>query len=670
MNELSKETSPYLLQHASNPVHWKPWNKRTLELAASQNKLILISVGYAACHWCHVMEHETFENEEAARIMNAHFINIKVDREERPDVDAVYMKAVQLMTKRGGWPMNVIALPDGRPVWGGTYFRTEEWMESLEMLASMWQKDSGKMIAYAEKLHEGINAFNLIPPNTEEQSGLESVHRLVQKWQEFFDPEWGGDARAPKFMLPSNLELLMHYAHRFQKKAILDHVTLTLDKMAMGGLYDTVGGGFSRYSVDPEWHIPHFEKMLYDNAQLIGLYSQAYQLTSDDFYREIVSETIHFAQTEWRTDQGNFHASFDADSPDVTGKKVEGAYYVWTIDQLKTILKDDFPLFSQVYNINPTGHWEHGFYVLFRTRNYASLAQAAQQEKASLLEKVRDWKYILASERKKRTPPALDNKTITSWNALMITGLCKAFEATALEAYRQQAGTTAGYLNRNCRDSLGMLLHTASTDQQIPGFLEDYALCAEAFLWLYRVTSEENWLHQARQFADHCLDAFYDDSAGFFRFNPPSDYPLISEHFEMEDNVIPASNSVLGRVLHLLGRHFENQAYLKLSEKMASSVLAVADYPSAFSNWMTLALEQQDQPAELILCGPEAESWYQEISKAYLPQLLIAWTSGTSELPLFRGRSVTGKTVGYLCRSQSCSLPLESVEEIKKMLND
>ena len=323
MNELHLETSPYLLQHATNPVHWKPWTNKTLETAKGQNKLIIISIGYSACHWCHVMEHETFENQNAAKLMNKNYISIKIDREERPDIDAVYMKAVQLMTGQGGWPMNVICLPDGRPVWGGTYFRTPDWINYLEQIQELFVQQPNKLLDYANQLTQGLQATAIVA-NNEPISSFDDItlKNLIQKWQNSFDTEFGGMARAPKFMMPTNYQFLLRYAYQNSDEKLLDFVNLTLTKMAYGGLFDTVGGGFSRYSVDTKWHVPHFEKMLYDNAQLVSLYSNAYKLTKNELYKIVVQKTLLFVEKEFLSPENGFYSALDADSLTIDRKSV------------------------------------------------------------------------------------------------------------------------------------------------------------------------------------------------------------------------------------------------------------------------------------------------------------------------------------------------------------
>ena len=363
-NDLINETSPYLLQHAHNPVNWKPWNDATLAQAKKEDKLILISVGYAACHWCHVMEHESFEDTLVAQTMNTNYINIKVDREERPDVDQVYMNAVQLMTGHGGWPLNVIALPDGRPVWGGTYFKKEQWINALEQIAKLYVVNPEKLHEYADKLEQGIKNMDLVVLNPNQPKfTLDFVNDVVKDWSSLFDNEKGGQNRAPKFMMPNNYHFLLRQAYQNNDLDLQNHVNVTLTQMALGGVYDQLGGGFSRYSVDDKWHVPHFEKMLYDNAQLVSLYSDAYLITKKELYKEVVFETLAFIETELTSDEGVFYSSLDADSLNEKEELEEGAFYVWKKDTLKVILQNDYELFANYYNINNYGFWEHDNYV-------------------------------------------------------------------------------------------------------------------------------------------------------------------------------------------------------------------------------------------------------------------------------------------------------------------
>ena len=421
MNQLSHETSPYLQQHANNPVHWKAWNANSIAEAKEKNRLIILSIGYSACHWCHVMEHESFENQEVANVMNANFISIKVDREERPDVDAVYMKACQILTGRGGWPLNMVLLPDGRPVWGGTYFRKQEWMQTLDQLQEMYQSVPEKMIEYAEKLHQGIQLSGIVknekPETLIDQNKL---GLLVEKWKGNFDWEFGGMASSPKFMMPNNYHFLLRFAFQKKDMKLFDFVNLTLTRMAYGGIFDTIDGGFSRYSVDNKWHVPHFEKMLYDNGQLVSLYSDAYKLTLNPLYKEVIIKTLSFVEKELMNPEGGFYSALDADSLTEENHLEEGAFYIWKIAELKAIIKEDFDLFSQVFNINTFGLWEDGNYVLIQNQGLSAIAKTNKINISELENKKKFWENQLYNEREKRSKPRLDDKCLTSWNAIIL----------------------------------------------------------------------------------------------------------------------------------------------------------------------------------------------------------------------------------------------------------
>lgn len=671
MNELHLESSPYLLQHANNPVHWKAWNSISLAKAKEKNQLIIISIGYSACHWCHVMEHESFENESVAAVMNAHFVNIKVDREERPDVDAVYMKAIQIMTGHGGWPLNIVALPDGRPVWGGTYFRSEEWTDTLEQLQKMYQMAPEKMIDYAEKLHQGINSISIIQNEAQENTNQQQlVENLVAKWKKSFDWEFGGMARAPKFMMPNNYHFLLRYAHQNQDNELLEFVNLTLTKMAYGGIFDTVDGGFSRYSVDIKWHVPHFEKMLYDNGQLISLYSDAYKLTQNPLYKEIIEKSLDFVNKEWKTKEGGFYSALDADSLNDTEHLEEGAFYVWKIDQLKGLLKEDFELFSQVFNINSFGLWEEENFVLIQNQSLETIAILYHLSLTELATKKKNWEQLLYTEREKRAKPRLDDKCLTSWNAIMLKGYVDAYKALANENYLSIALENANFIIKKMWSSEGNLFHSYKNGKStINGYLEDYCFVIAAFIGLYEVTFEEKWLHNAKQLTDYALEHFYDEKQSFFRFTSDKDEMLISVHYETEDNVIPASNSVMAKNLNQLSIYFNNPYYEKVAQKMLSILISTIDYPSAYSNWLDLALTISGHNKELAICSPNAKEANKILTSLYFPNVIIAGTEKPSSLPLLKDRFVEGKDLYYLCQNKSCHLPSATIQEVISQLS-
>ena len=666
MNLLSQETSPYLLQHANNPVHWKAWNVNSLAEAKEKNSLIILSIGYSACHWCHVMEHESFEDEEVADVMNKNFVNIKVDREERPDVDAVYMKAVQLLTQRGGWPLNVVTLPDGRPIWGGTYLRKQDWIETLDQLQEVYHSTPEKVIDYAEKLHQGIQNLSIIEnANSETALNQEDLIPIIEKWKQDFDWDFGGMSRAPKFMMPNNYQFLLRFAFQKNDMKLFDFVNLTLTKMAYGGIFDTIDGGFSRYSVDNKWHVPHFEKMLYDNGQLISLYSDAYKLTKNELYKEVIQKTLSFVERELMNPEGGFYCALDADSLNSENHLEEGAFYVWKIPELKTLIDDDFDLFSQVFNINSFGLWEDENYVLIQNKSLEEIAESNNITISTLQEKKIFWEKILYFEREKRSKPRLDDKCLTSWNAIMLKGFVDAYKALKDENYYILALKNAEFIIKNLWSSDGNLFHNYKNEKStINGYLEDYCSVIAAFISLYEVNFDEKWLNNAKKLTDYSLEHFYDEKSGFFAFTSNLDEALIASHFETEDNVIPASNSVMGINLFKLSIYFENSFYEKVSLRMLQNIIPYIEYPSAYSNWMDLALNYSEQNKELAICGDSALEYCSKINAMYFPNVVLAGTTKVSSIPFLKNRYNTNETLFYLCQNKTCSSPNNDFQDI------
>jgi len=669
-NELTQETSPYLLQHANNPVHWKAWNSITLATAKEKKKLILVSIGYSACHWCHVMEHESFENEEVAEVMNQHFINIKVDREERPDVDAIYMKAVQLMTGRGGWPLNIVCLPDGKPVWGGTYFRKNDWINTLEQLQELYQNQPEKMLAYANKLHEGIESLGL-SKNEKGEINVTVLESFLTKWEKSFDWEYGGYNRAPKFMMPSNYQFLLQYGFLTQNEKLIEYVNLTLTKMTFGGIFDTIDGGFSRYSVDVKWHVPHFEKMTYDNGQLLSLYSNAYKLTKNELYKEIIEKTTTFIEKEWFTNLGGFYSALDADSNNQENQLEEGAFYVWTTEELKSLINDDYELFCLVFNINDFGHWEHGNYVLIQKESLAVISEEQNISLDELKLKKKNWEKTLYHYREKRPKPRLDDKCLTSWNGIMLKGYVESFKALENENYLKTAIKNAHFILERLWSSDGNLFHSYKNEKAtINGFLEDYAFVIDAFIALYEATFEETWLEHAKNLTNYCLDHFYDETKQLFRFTSDLDETLIVDYFETEDNVIPASNSVMAENLFKLSVYFENSYYEKVARLMLEQVLSSIDYPSAFSNWLSVLLRFSDYQKELAICGENISEYRLQLNRSYLPHVLLSGCENKTTLPFLKNRLIENKTLFYLCQNKTCLDPTTNFEEVYKYLKN
>ena len=665
-NSLINETSPYLLQHAHNPVNWKAWNTETLQEAKDEKKLMIISVGYSACHWCHVMEKESFEDSTVAAVMNKNFISVKVDREERPDVDQIYINAVQLMTGSAGWPLNVITLPDGRPVWGGTYFTKKAWLNSLEKMQKLYDKNPQNLIDYASKLEEGIKSMDLIEVNTNELNFIDfPIETTIKNWSTTFDNKYGGPNRAPKFMMPNNLNYLLRNGIKNKDKQILDYVYLTLDNIAYGGVYDHIGGGFSRYSTDMKWHVPHFEKMLYDNAQLVSLYSQAYKATKNPLYEEVVKETLEYIKKEMTHQDGAFYSSLDADSVSEDGELEEGAYYVFNKEELKLQLKEDFSLFSEYYNITNYGKWEKGNYVLIRKKSDQEIIDEFSISQEELNQKKKNWKQLLLAYRNNRAKPRLDDKSLTSWNALMIKGYVDAYKAFQVPEYLNAAQTNAQFLINHQLQENGALNHSYKDGKStINGYLEDYAAAIDAFIALYEVTLNELWINKANELAAYTFENFFDAEKNMFYFTSKEDEKLVARNFEYRDNVVPASNSMMAKNLLILSHHFDNKKYLSTASKMLHNVQPeIESYPSGFSNWLDLMANFQDNFYEVVVVGKDASKKIAELNARYLPNILIAGSTSESKKPLLNYRYIDGETLIYVCVNNSCKLPVSDISE-------
>ena len=672
-NNLINETSPYLLQHAHNPVHWEAWNVKALKLAKESNKLIIISVGYSACHWCHVMEHESFEDETVAQVMNSNFVNIKIDREERPDIDQVYMNAVQLMTGRGGWPMNVIALPDGRPVWGGTYFKKEQWISALNQISELYETQPEKLEEYATKLEQGMKSAEIVSVNTEApEFETDFINGAVENWSNYFDNKQGGMNRAPKFMMPNNYHFLMRYAYQKKKENIAEFVDNTLTKMAFGGVYDQIGGGFSRYSVDKKWHIPHFEKMLYDNGQLVSMYADAYLITQNELYKEVIIETLEFIERELTDPNGAFYSSLDADSLTDTGALEEGAFYVWTKDNLKVLLKEDFELFSNYYNVNNYGYWEHKNYVLIRNENDIDFINKESISLETLKTKKAKWQSLLLNEREKRERPRLDDKVLTSWNALMLKGYVDAYRVLKYDNYLNVAIKNGLFILNNQLKEDGSLYHNYKDGKSsINGFLVDYATTIEAFIALYEITLDEKWLNSAKALTDYCFDSFLNDTNKMFYFTSNKDKKLITKTIIFRDNVIPASNSIFAKNLFKLSHYFDNEYYLNTATIMLNNIKPeIKEYASSYSNWLDLMLNYTEPFYEVAVVGNDYKNKIKALNNHYIPNKIIVGSKNESKLPLLKNKYIANETYIYVCVNKACKLPVKNVEQAINLISN
>lgn len=666
-NHLIRESSPYLLQHAHNPVNWYPWGDEAIAKARAENKLIIVSIGYAACHWCHVMEHESFEDEKVAFFMNDHFISIKVDREERPDIDQIYMNAVQLITRHGGWPLNCFALPDGRPIYGGTYFPRGQWMEVLSAVLNFVAENPTEAEQQAAYLVEGIRSSEqLFSATKEPEFALNDLDLIYNSWNRTIDFTHGGTIGAPKFPMPGSYQFLLFYHFTSKNPEPLKAVLTTLDKMAEGGIYDQVGGGFSRYSTDAYWKVPHFEKMLYDNAQLVSLYAAAYQLTKNSRYKAVVKETLEFIKRELTSPEGCFYSSLDADSE---GK--EGRFYVWSISELEKALGQEAPVVIDYYNVTREGNWEDSLNILHKRDSDKEIAARHHLTETELIDRISKARETLLKERSKRVRPALDDKILTSWNALMIKGYVDAYRMSDADEYLETALRNAEFLYTTMRAEDHCLKRNYKNGQtSVNAFLDDYAFTISAFTSLYRATFNEDWLRRAKDLLDYTLIHFYDRSSGMFYYSSDIDAPLIARKMEISDNVIPSSNSEMAKNLYLLGHYFSDEEYILKATKMLNAVKpSLQNGAVYYANWDLLYAWIATGVYEVVIAGDDYKAIRREFDQHYLPGVFFSGGEKQGSLPLLEGRFMEGQTIIYVCRNKVCQLPVNAVGDALRQMS-
>lgn len=663
-NALVLAQSPYLLQHAYNPVNWIEWSDDIFNIARKENKLIIVSIGYSACHWCHVMERESFEKEDTAAIMNKNFVCVKVDREERPDVDQIYMDAVQLLTGRGGWPLNVITLPDGRPIHGGTYFPKAEWERVLNALANLWQTKPEEAMEYATNLSNGIKKLDVFAAEPNANISAQIVDDALINWKSNFDLQFGGYNWSPKFPMPNNWQLFLHYNKYTNDKIFIEAVNKTLTAMAKGGIYDQLGGGFARYSTDSYWKVPHFEKMLYDNAQLIELYSLAFAATANPLYKEIAEHTIEFIKTELTNRENFFYSALDADS-----EGVEGKFYIWTQQELKQILGNNEPVYSLYYSVDIYGNWEHGSNILYISRTDDELEKLTGKPIDEIKNIIQACNKKLIEVRNTRVRPGIDDKTICSWNALTIKGLTVAGMMLQNNKYIEFAETAINTLLQNCFiDNLLYRIYK-NGKQSIPAFAEDYATVIDALIKLYEATGNESYLFKANEIMDLSISYFYDDDKQFFYFKNKTEKELITRKIDVNDDVIPSANSIFANALYKLGFYFDISKYHDMAQNMVLLVQhKIKKFPSGFSNWMQLILLMEKPFYQVVVTGIDSEEIYRELLKQYLPNALFAWVKKPSKIPLLADKEIKSKTTIYVCVDKACGLPVYTVNDALKQI--
>ncbi len=699
-NRLIHEKSPYLLQHAFNPVDWYPWGEEAFERARKENKPIFLSIGYSTCHWCHVMEHESFENPDIAAIMNQYFINIKVDREERPDVDQVYMRAVQALTGSGGWPMSVFLTPDRKPFFGGTYFPPESrygrvgFRDLLLRIHEVWEKERDKVLSTAEQLTDALQrSLTASPPDTAALHA-QVLDRVYEEYHRGYDAEYGGFFNAPKFPRPSDLNFLFHYYRRTGQDEAREMALFTLRQMARGGMYDHLGGGFHRYSVDRYWRVPHFEKMLYDQAQLVGSYLDAYQLTGEPFYARIARETLGYVLRDMTSPGGAFYSAEDADSapdPQHPDQKLEGAFYMWTREELDTILgPKDAEIFAFAFGVEPGGNTisdPHGEFgnrnVLYAARTPEEVAQRFGLTLDTARAKLSELKAKLFAEREKRPRPALDDKIITAWNGLMISALARAGAVLNELVYSEAAAKAAAFIKAHLWDRKTNRLFRRYRDGEAryPGHLDDYAFFIHGLLDLYEATAEHAHLQDALTLADIMVQEFHDSASGSFFDTAREAEGLLFRSRNFYDGAEPAGNSMAIFALLRLGRMLDRTDFVSLAERALKSAMPMLEQsPAAYPQLAAVLDFALSPPAQIVIAGPpdapETRALLREVHRRYLPNKVLLYADGgrgqnwlAERLAFIQSvQPLDGRPAAYVCENFTCDLPVAEPSQLAHRL--
>jgi uncharacterized protein YyaL (SSP411 family) len=668
-NKLANEKSLYLKQHATNPVDWFPWSDDALEIAQKSDKLLLISVGYSSCHWCHVMEEESFTDDEVANVMNGNFINIKVDREERPDLDEIYMKALVLMTGSGGWPMNIIALPDGTPIWGGTYVPKNQWIQVLNQVSGFYNTRKDDVLEYAKSVKEGVQKEGLVkaaPRDDVYNSELQID--LAKKAFKYADKVNGGIGSGQKFPLPSMLNFFMRYSNEYKSKEMKEFVFNSLIQISRGGINDRIDGGFHRYTVDNSWHIPHFEKMLYDNAQLLSVYSNGYKLFKEDCFLKELHNIYNFLDSKMTGDNGLIFSSISADTNYSNGTKSEGDFYVWKADELKNILKKDFDWVSEYYNINQKGYWEKDNYVFYQTISDAEFASKLGISLAEFEKKLSKVNLSIRKEREKRVHPIIDNKIIFSWNALTIRGLVDSYKITKDQKFLTKALVINNSLVKHMINK-NIIQHTNSNFSSVL-FLEDYSYYIDALIGLYEVTFDQKFLNFADQLTVFTNEKFKELN-GFYRFSTNQQTLFADSLIDLVDGVTPSANSVMNFNLFRLGHYYGNKEYLLQSKEMINNISDnLNDRVTDHLLWLNNSHNYSQKFYELAISGKNATSKANELMEKYLPNALIAASNTKSDLYLLKDRYFDDETYIYVCVDNTCKFPVTTAPEAIKLMSD
>ena len=670
MNKLSNEKSLYLKQHSTNPVDWMPWNQSALKLASEQNKLLIISVGYSSCHWCHVMEEETFSDEQAAEIMNSKFINIKVDREERPDIDELYMKSLVLMTGSGGWPMNIIALPDGSPIWGGTYLPKENWITVLNQISDLYNERYDDVLEYSVKLKEGLSPKKIINYEIKESELFSKIRGASDFAYKSLDTDNGGLKSNQKFHLPSLIDFFQKGSYHFKEKKYLEFTDLTLKNIAYGGINDHVDGGLHRYTVDSIWHIPHFEKMLYDNAQMLSVFSRAYKRNNDKVYKKLIDDIFDFLENNLTGDNGLIFSSISAVT-EIGKNKIEGDYYVWDKDEIKDILQEDFDLFKEYFNLNQDGLWEKNKYVLKRINDDDFFTKKYNISSKKLKSVISESITKLRKSKEKREKPIIDKKVLTAWNALTVIGMSNAFQSTGEKKFIEKAVDIVSAIEENLINNDLTVKRSLSISNENILFLEDYSYLISAYLSLYQSTFNYDFIDKADALSKKAIAIFADKNSSFLKFSSDQSLLFSENLFVNKDGVVPSANSVMCKNLFLLSHHTGNRDFLNIGKSMLNEISTqLISNPLDYMNWLSVSLDYYDKFYEVVISGKKSIEMAKEINSIYLPNILIATSKKDSEKYLLKNRYIKGENLIYVCVNNTCKYPVNNVDAALKLITN
>ncbi|MDA9616750.1 thioredoxin domain-containing protein [Flavobacteriaceae bacterium] len=668
-NKLANEKSLYLKQHATNPVNWYPWGNQALDSAKNSDKLLLISVGYSSCHWCHVMEEESFTDNDVAQVMNSNFVNIKVDREERPDLDEIYMKALVLMTGSGGWPMNIIALPDGTPIWGGTYVPKTQWIQVLNQVSGFYKTRKPDVLEYANSVREGVKKEALVKPSPRNETySTELQIELAEKAFIYSDKINGGIGNGQKFPLPSMLNFFLRFSNEYSNQDMKDFVYTTLMKISRGGINDRIDGGFHRYTVDNTWHIPHFEKMLYDNAQLLSIYSNAFKVFKDERFKSELYNIHRFLESKMTGEDNLIYSSISADTNYKDGTKSEGDFYVWEAEELKKILKDDFKWVSEYYNINQTGYWENDRYVFYQTISDKEYCEKQGVNLTQFNKKLNRVNSLLKIEREKRVHPIIDSKIIFSWNALTIRGLVDSYKTTKDPVFLNKALLINNSLSKKMIDK-NIIQHTSSSAAEVL-FFEDYSYYIDALIGLYEITFDQKYLQFADELVVFSNEKFKEES-GFYRFSTNQENLFADSLINLQDGVTPSANSVMNFNLFRLGHFNGNKNYLSQSKTMINNVSEVIkERVTDHLLWLNNSHNYSQKFYEIAISGQNALVKANELMEKYLPNTITAASDTDTNFYLLKDRYFEDETYIYVCVDNTCKFPVTSVTEALGLMKD